>query len=61
MHPSMEDGDDGYDAQYGSSSQRGGTTPSYTGGFSGTPYRPDKDYSKLVRLYSFWLQFSPVS
>ncbi len=38
MHPSMEDGDDAFDSNH----------PPQRGGFAGTPYRPDGDYSRQV-------------
>ena len=47
MHPSMEDGADGYDG-YGPTSQRG-TTPSYAGGgYAGTPFNPSSDDGRHV-------------
>lgn len=47
MHPSMEDGADGYNG-YGPTSQRG-ATPSYAGGgYAGTPFNPSSDDSRHV-------------
>ena len=47
MHPSIEDGADGFDG-YGTTSQRG-ATPSYAGGgYAGTPFNPSSGDGRHV-------------
>ena len=52
MHPSMEDGADGYNG-YGPTSQRG-ATPLYTGGgYAGTPFNPSSDDGRHVSFGTY--------